>query len=51
MVNQKPTKKSNYAPKKKEASPPDKQLNTKTVEFLAKLQKIHDNVIKDINDL
>jgi hypothetical protein len=43
MLNQKQEKKTNR--------PLEQQLSPKTEEFLAKLQRIHDNVLRDIKDL
>lgn len=52
MLNQTPKKKPNSGTgtEKKIAMQPE-QLSPKTVEFIAKLQKIHDNVLRDISDL
>ena len=52
MLNQTHKKKPNSGTgtEKKMAVQPE-QLSPKTVEFIAKLQKIHDNVLRDISDL
>jgi hypothetical protein len=51
MINQTENKKPCNAEEKKTSEQPQMQLSSKTLEFMAKLQKIHDNVLRDISDL
>lgn len=52
MLNQTPKKKpDNETWTERKITMQPEQLSPKTVEFIAKLQKIHDNVLRDISDL
>jgi hypothetical protein len=51
MVNRTINEKPTTSTKDKTAKQPEMQLSPKTEKFVAKLQKIHDNVLRDISDL
>lgn len=51
MLNQTSKKEPNITAENNVAMQPPQHLSAKTLEFMAKLQKIHDNVLRDIDDL
>lgn len=51
MLNKMPKKEPNVMMENKVDAQSEPQLSPKTLEFMAKLQKIHDNVLRDISDL
>jgi hypothetical protein len=51
MVSRITDKKPYGAAKDETVKQPEVQLSVKTVEFIAKLQKIQDNVLRDISEL
>jgi hypothetical protein len=51
MVSRITDKKPYDAAKDENVKQPDVQLSVITMEFIAKLQKIQDNVLRDISDL